>query len=186
MIRLRQNQLKSYGFTIVEIIIASSLALVLFQGVYHVFFSTLNREKVNEEFTESLLQARIVLLKLERELSESRSIIYPILEDSTDLVSSDFIVYKDRLGLLKTIYHDSTHQKVHLLTFDIRASGALVEGSLVPDSSGSLEQNKKQFTLGSQVKDLRFTLNIEQGKTVQFRIKTGDYSLIGGTSLLNG
>ena len=180
------NNKRLHGFTLMEILVASSLAIILFQGVYQAFFSTLNREKVNQEFTQSLLEARVLLLKLEREFSESRSVIYPILDEPATLVSSSFIVYKDRFGLLKTIYHEPETETVHLLTFDIRDGGALVEGSLEPGPGGVLAPNKKPHVLGSKVQDLRFTLNLDQGGTLQFRIKTGDYSLIGGTSLLNG
>ncbi|MCJ8345013.1 prepilin-type N-terminal cleavage/methylation domain-containing protein [bacterium] len=168
----KKIQPKTFGskaFTLIEVLIAVSVSTLLFALVYNLLFSTINHDKVSERYNQNIFQSRIVLLKIQRELRDCRDLIHPKLTAAQTLISSKYIVYKDRLNKIKTIYLDLESQEVKI--FEIQ----LPEGSYIP--------NKK--VLGKSIESLVFTYDIKSSSSLQFRIGTKDFQLVGAVRLLN-
>ena len=182
---LNNNGSSKKGFTLVEIAVASLIAFVLFQAVYQLFFSTLKSNRVHEEYTTKIMDCRKILLKVQRQLIESRAILYPTSPLAGGSRSTKVLIYKDEVGLVKTIsfYKDSAQLRLH--TFDLQNS-ALIQGDLEPQPGGELEVNPRYFMLGENLDDISFTVNSSSIDTLQIRISIDGYHLLGGVRLLNG
>ncbi|PCJ20110.1 MAG: hypothetical protein COB02_05790 [Candidatus Cloacimonadota bacterium] len=161
--------IKNKAFTMIELLIASSVSVIMFAMVYKMLFSTINHNKVSEKYNQNIFQSRLVLLKIQRELRDSRDLIHPKLTSNQSIVSSRYIVYKDRFNKIKTIYLDQTSKEVK--SFEIK----LPEGTLIPD--------KKVY--GKFIDSLIFTYDIKSASSLQFRIGTNSFQLVGAVRLLN-
>ena len=177
---------KQRAFTLLEVVVASTIALTIFTVVYHLFFSTLNADKVNENFTSSLMNARKALVRVQRELREARDLVYPSTVSPKKTQSSSFIVYKDKIGLLKIIEFDKVGGLLRLFTVDVRGDEAkLLEGSLEGDLAGEMNLNDSKKILASGVTNISFSYHSHQPGNIQIRVESKPYSLIGGVTLLN-
>lgn len=157
------------AFTLIEVIIASSISITMFAIVYNMFFSTLKQDKVSEEYNRNIFQSRVVLLKIQKELRDARDLIHPTLATNQTIVSSKYIVFKDKLNKVKTIYLDSQSQEVKC--FEVK----LPEGDIISDKK----------SLGKSIESLIFTYDIKSASGLQFRVGTKGFQLVGAVRLLN-
>ncbi|MCO4782435.1 MAG: type II secretion system protein [Candidatus Cloacimonetes bacterium] len=169
MYKLNKIHKVKKAFTLLEVIIASSISITMFAIVYNMFFSTLKQDKVSEEYNKNIFQSRVVLLRIQRELRDARDLIHPTLATNQTIVSSKYIVYKDKLNKIKTIYLDTKSKEVK--SFEIK----------LPD--GDIVSGKK--SLGKSIESLVFTYDIKSSSGLQFRVGTKGFQLLGAVRLLN-
>jgi competence protein ComGC len=175
---LPEHKNRSAGFTLVEIVVATAVSIVLMGVVYNLLFSTLNADKVSEEFTNSVFEARRVVLRISQEMLSARDLIYPSVTSRDRVYSSDFIVFKDAMNLIKAVYYDTVKQEVKLFSVKIdKDTGKLL-----------LESDPK--ALGRNISGIRFTCDGAHPEHIQFRIysRSGEqeYHLVSGVRMLNG
>jgi hypothetical protein len=173
------------GFTFVEIMVASVIAFVLFQAVYQLFFSTLNSNKVHDEYTSKLMACRVVLMQVQRLTVDARAILHPIPSMTVGTTSSNTLVFRDSIGLVKTLSFSKETGELKMHTLDLQ-TGTMVPGSLDPDLGGTLQPNPRRSILGKGLKEVVFTVDSMSMDTLQYRIMIDDFHLVGGVRLLNG
>lgn len=175
------------GLTLVEILISSLIALTIFGVIYNLFFWSLKSDKVTEEFTDSMLEARLVMLKINSELREARELIYPSSLIPSDFVTTNSIVFKDRNGIIKLISYDETIKELHLHSLKLTQEGKfeVLKGSISNDQRGQLIHDERQYVVGSKVESISYTYHSSKPNVLQFRIKINSFSLINSVRLLN-
>lgn len=174
---LPENKPHSAGFTLVEIVVASAISVVLLGVVYNLLFSTLNADKVSEEFTNSVFEARRVVLRVSQEMLSARDLIYPVITNQDRVYSSDFIIFKDAMNLIKAVYYDTVKQEVKLFAVKI------------DKETGKLLLEAEPKPLGRNISGIRFTCDGAHPEHIQFRIysRSGkqEYHLVSGVRMLN-
>ena len=181
------NILNRRGFTIIEVFVASVLAASLLGVVYNLMTWSYGTNKVNEEYTESILEARKILIKIQRELREARDLVYPSNITTNEITSTQSLVYKDRNGVLKIINFDKQTNEIKLYSLPIRDSGDIFisNGSLETDLLGEFRNNASKFILGKNVDKILFTYRKRHPGVLQLRLQFKKYNLVNSLRLLN-
>tara|TARA_B100001121_G_scaffold153553_1_gene134222 strand:+ start:274 stop:834 length:561 start_codon:yes stop_codon:yes gene_type:complete len=175
------------AFTFVEIIIASVISISLAGFIYNVMSWSIGRDKISSHYTESVLEARKILIKIQKELREARDLIYPSTIMTNEMVSTQSLIYKDRNGILKIINFDKQTSQINLYSLPINNSGqiSIVNGSIDSTLEGKLKHETSKFILGSNVNEVHFTYRKNKPGVLQFRLKVNSYNLINALRLLN-
>lgn len=165
------------AFTLVEVVIASSIALTLAGVVYNLLFSTLNADKVSERFTNSVFEARKLVLRISQEMISARDLVYPVVSEQNRIYSSDFIVFKDSFNIITVIYYDTSQKEVRMLKVNIN------------QDTGAMSLGLDPKALGHNIDGLRFSCDGQSPEHIQFRVFSRfdeqEYHLVGGIRMLN-
>ena len=175
------------AFTVVEVLVASVIAASLIGTVYNLMSWSFGTNKVNEEYTDSILEARKILIKIQKELREARDLIYPSNITTKEITSTQSLVYKDRNGVLKIINFEKVSGQIKLYSIPINESGDMTisKGSFEHNLEGVFHYNKSKFIIGNDVKNLQFTYRKRHPKVLQFRLQLKKYNLVNSLRLLN-
>ncbi len=175
------------AFSVVEVMVATVIAASLVGVVYNLMSWSFGTNKVNQQYTDSILEARMVLLKIQKELREAKDLIYPSTITNTEIISTQSLIYKDRNGLLKIINYDKQNSQLKLYSIPIDSSGnmEISKGSFESNINGTFKNNESKYILGSNVKNIQFTYRKRYPKVLQFRIQINKYNLVNALRLLN-
>ena len=175
------------AFTVVEVIVATVIATSLIGVIYNLVFWSFGTNRINEEYTESILEARKILIKIKKELRESRDLIFPSTITMNEITSTQAIVFKDRNGVLKIINYDKQNSQLKLYSIPIDEAGKMVisNGSFEYDLRGNFKQNESKHILGKNIKKVQFTYRKKHPRVLQFRIQINKYNLVNSLRLLN-